>query len=43
MSTKKTGTDGEQFAKKFLLEKGYTVLFENWRHKRSEIERLKHL
>jgi putative endonuclease len=38
MSTKKTGTEGEQIAKKFLLEKGYTILFENWRHKRSEID-----
>ena len=32
------GENAEILAKEFLLNKGYTILFTNWRHKRSEID-----
>ena len=38
MKTKRIGDLGEQLAKKYLLEQGYEILFENWRHKRCEID-----
>lgn len=34
----KIGSSGENLAQEFLKTKGYTVLFVNWRHKRSEID-----
>ena len=32
------GVDGEKKAKKLLLEKGYTILQENWRFKKYEVD-----
>jgi len=32
------GAIGEKIACNFLLEKGYTVLHKNWRHKRDELD-----
>ena len=32
------GENAEILAKDFLLNKDYTILFTNWRHKRSEID-----
>lgn len=34
----KTGTDGEDFAAAFLIEKGFKVLERNYRFKKSEID-----
>jgi len=36
--TQEIGNQGEQFAKEFLLKQGYTILAENWRFKRAEID-----
>lgn len=33
-----SGIKGEQLAKAYLEQKNYTILFTNWRHKRSEID-----
>ena len=32
------GADGEAIAASFLLNKGYKILFKNWRHKHLEID-----
>ncbi|MCB0506723.1 MAG: YraN family protein [Bacteroidetes bacterium] len=32
------GKNGEDLAKDFLIKKNYSILFSNWRHKRSEID-----
>lgn len=32
------GKKGEQLARKFLEEKGYTILETNWRHEKDEID-----
>ncbi len=37
-NTAQTGANGEQLAQDFLKSKDYTILFTNWRHKRSEID-----
>lgn len=36
--TAQTGSAGELSAQKFLTDKGYVILFTNWRNKRSEID-----
>ena len=36
--TAQTGTTGEISAQEFLKAKGYSILFTNWRYKRSEID-----
>ncbi len=33
-----TGSTGEILAREYLKNKNYTILFTNWRHKRSEID-----
>ena len=33
-----TGSTGENLAQEYLKNKNYTILFTNWRHKRSEID-----
>ena len=33
-----TGSTGENLAQEYLKNKNYTILFMNWRHKRSEID-----
>lgn len=37
-TTSKTGIDGEKKAIEYLKNKNYTILFENWRNKRAEID-----
>lgn len=32
------GNKGEELAKTFLLQKGYELLEQNWRHKKSEVD-----
>src|ERR1044072_8541437 len=34
----KTGTDGEDLAVKYLIEKGYSILHRNWRYSHWEID-----
>lgn len=34
----KTGNLGEDMAEKYLLEKGYSILHRNWRHKNWEMD-----
>jgi putative endonuclease len=36
--TSQTGSSGEYLAQEYLKNKNYTILFINWRHKRSEID-----
>ena len=36
--TSQTGSSGEYLAQEYLKNKNYTILFKNWRHKRSEID-----
>lgn len=38
MHNKRIGKDGENLAKKFLVEKGYQILAVNWRHQRFEVD-----
>lgn len=33
-----TGNAGEKIAEEYLIEKGYTILEKNWRHKRFELD-----
>lgn len=33
-----TGKQGEQFAKTYFIEKGYKILFINWRYKQLEVD-----
>lgn len=33
-----TGIKGEQIAGNFLLKKGYSILFSNWRHGKKEVD-----
>lgn len=33
-----TGIKGEEIAEKFLLTKGYTIRYKNWRHGQKEID-----
>jgi putative endonuclease len=35
---KQTGLKGEQIAADFLLDKGYIILFRNWRHGQKEVD-----
>lgn len=37
-NTTDIGEKGEFYAREFLKNKGYEILFKNWRHKRSEID-----
>jgi len=36
--TSQTGSSGEYLAQEYLKNKNYTILFINWRYKRSEID-----
>ena len=38
MNNQTLGNKGEELAKTFLLEKGYELLEQNWRHKKSEVD-----
>ena len=33
-----TGKDGEELAALYLLERGYTILYRNWRHRNWEVD-----
>jgi len=37
-SHNETGKTGELLAKEHLMQKGYTILEQNWRYKRSEVD-----
>ena len=37
-NSQNTGKDGEETAKRFLLEKGYEILETNWRFKKYEVD-----
>lgn len=37
-NTSQTGKKGEIYAQNYLTEKGYIILFTNWRHRRAEID-----